>query len=464
MNGAPSSQNPRWRIFACAFLVIATLAVYWPARHYKFVAYDDDNYVYNNPTVLAGLTWTGVEWSFVDPQANNWHPLTWISHMLDCRIFGLNAGGPHMVNVAFHCANAVLLFLLLQALMRRNAEIQPADIFWRNLFVAALFALHPLRVESVAWISERKDVLSGFFGLLALLCYAKYATGSGLPRLSLSYRLAVLFFACSLLSKPMLVTLPLVMLLLDYWPLQRLLVAPKLPDSESGNTSALQRLFNEKWPFFLLTVAFCVITLSVQQPGLPSQHIGLFDRIEIVATNYLSYLEKLVWPQNLSFLYLRPDTIPLSEFLLAALVLLCISVLAFVCRRRCPALAVGWLWFLIVLLPVCGLVSLGRLSIADRYTYLPSIGFYVMVTYGLADLAGKLFPVRIKQILLGTAAIIVLAVCAMLSRQQLSYWHDTQTFYEHALQVDPNNYVAKQNLNIYFFEKANPGVRKPPPE
>jgi hypothetical protein len=454
VNGAPSSQNNRWRIFACAFLVITTLAVYWPARHYKFVAYDDDNYVYNNPTVLAGLTWAGVEWSFVDRQANNWHPLTWISHMADCQIFGLDAGGPHMVNVAFHCANAVLLFLLLQALLRRNVETPspPSNFFWRNLFVAALFALHPLRVESVAWISERKDVLSGFFGLLTLLCYTKYVTGNGLPRLSLPYRLAVLFFACSLLSKPMLVTLPLVMLLLDYWPLQRL------------NTATPQRLLTEKWPFFLLTAIFCVITLSVQQPGLPSQPIGLFDRIEIVATNYLGYLEKLLWPQNLSFLYLRPDTIPVGQFALAILALFFTSALALACRRHCPALAIGWLWFLIVLLPVCGLVSLGRLSIADRYTYLASIGFYLMVTWGLTALAGKLFPVRIKQILLGTAAIIVLAVCAVLSHKQLSYWHDTQTFYKHALQVDPKNYVAQQNLRIYQFEIAHPDIRKPPPE
>jgi hypothetical protein len=403
-----------------------------------------------------------VEWSFVDRQANNWHPLTWISHMLDCQIFGLHAGGPHMVNVAFHCANAVLLFLLLQALTRRNeGSPSPSEVFWRNLFVASLFALHPLRVESVAWISERKDVLSGFFGLLSLLCYVKYATGSGQPRLSLSYRLAVLFFACSLLSKPMLVTLPLVMLLLDYWPLQRSITVGV---QASAWPSILQRLLIEKWPFFLLTAIFCVITLLAQNPGLPSQHAGLFDRVETVATNYLGYLEKLLWPHNLTFLYLRPDTIPTAEFLLAILVLLCLSALAFACRRRCPTFTVGWLWFLIVLLPVCGLVSLGRLSIADRYTYFPSIGFYLMMTWGLADLAGKLFPVQVKQILLGMAAVTVLAICAVLSRQQLSYWHDTQTFYEHALQVNPDNDVAQQNYNIYKFEIAHPDVRKPPPE
>jgi hypothetical protein len=464
VNASPSSQSRRWQILACTFLVLATLAVYWPARHYKFVAYDDDNYVYNNPTVLAGFTWQGVEWSFVDRQANNWHPLTWISHMLDCQLFGLDAGGPHMVNVAFHCANAVLLFLLLQALMRRNAETPSADVFWRNLFVAALFALHPLRVESVAWISERKDVLSGFFGMLTLLCYTKYATGSGRPQLSLPYKLAVLFFACSLLSKPMLVTLPLVMLLLDYCPLQRFLVAPKLPGSEDGNASTLQRLLIEKWPFFLLTAVFCVITLLAQHPGLPSQNVSVFYRIEMIAVNYLGYLEKLVWPQNLSFLYLPPEIIPVSQFALAILILLGISAFAFACRRRCPAFAIGWPWFLIVLLPVCGLVSLGRLSIADRYTYIPGIGFYLMVTWGLADLAGKLFPTRVKQILLGIAAVIVLAVCAVLSRQQLAFWQNTKALYDHALKIDPNNYVAKQNLHIYQFEIAHPDVRKPPPE
>jgi hypothetical protein len=473
VNAPPSSPCRRWQILAWAFLVLATLAVYWPARHYQFVAYDDDNYVYNNPTVLAGLTWTGVEWSLVDRQANNWHPLTWISHMLDCQIFGLNAGGPHMVNVAFHCANAVLLFLLLQALTRRIPETSPppSNILWRNLFVAALFALHPLRVESVAWISERKDVLSGFFGLLTLLCYAKYATGNGRPKSSVPYRLAILFFACSLLSKPMLVTLPLVMLLLDYWPLQRFnpIGVQALPRTMwlSLSSSTFRQhilLTREKWPFFLLTIIFSVITLSAQNPGLPSQNLGLFDHLETIATNYLGYLEKLVWPQNLTFLYLRPATIPAAQFLLAVLVLLCLSVLAFACRRHCPAFAIGWLWFLIVLLPVCGLVSLGRLSIADRYTYLASIGFYLMLVWGLADLAGKLIPVRINQILLGTLAVLMLAACAGLSRHQLSYWQNTQTFYEHALEVNPDNYVAKQNLNIYLFEKAHPDVRKPPPE
>ncbi len=447
------------------FLAAATLIVYWPARHYKFVAYDDNDYVYENHVVRAGLTWYGIQWSFVDRQANNWHPLTWLSHMLDCQLFGLNAGGPHMVNVAFHCANTILLFLLLQALMRNGPDTSPqqTDVFWRNVFVAALFALHPLRVESVAWISERKDVLSAFFGLLSLLCYANYARGSGHPRLSLSYRGAVIFFICSLLSKPMLVTLPLVMFLLDYWPLQRITWKPG--GDERLNVSTLQR-FNlwEKWPFFLITAIFCGITLVAQQPGLPGQNVGPAARIENVAANYIGYIEKLLWPQNLSFLYLRPDTIPAAQWVPALLILLLISALVYCVRLRHPALFVGWFWFVIVLLPVCGIVSLGRLSIADRYTYFPAIGFYLMITWAIADLAGKFLPSAAKHVLLGTGGAALLALCALLSREQLSNWKDTKSLYDHALRVDPNNVVAKQNLHIYEFEKANPGVRTPPPE
>jgi hypothetical protein len=368
------------------------------------------------------------------------------------------------VNVAFHCANTILLFLLLQALMRNGPEASPrqTDVFWRNVFVAGLFALHPLRVESVAWISERKDVLSAFFGLLSLLCYVKYARGSGNPRLSLSYRSAVIFFVCSLLSKPMLVTLPFIMLLLDYWPLQR--TVSNLGEDGRFNASTLHRLLQEKWMFFLFAAIFCGITMVAQQPGLPGQSVGLGMRIESVAVNYTAYIEKLLWPQNLSFLYLRPDTIPASQWVPALILLPLISALVYCVRLQHPALLTGWLWFLIALLPVCGIVSLGRLSIADHYTYFPGIGFYLMVTWGLADVAGRFVPSASKHLILGVGAAVVLALCALLSRLQLLCWENTETLYEHALRVDPNNYVAKLNLHIYQFEKANPGVRKPPPE
>lgn len=456
-------QLSRWRtVLACVLLAGVIVVVYWPARHYKFVAYDDDDYVYNNQMVRAGVTWEGVQWSFADRQANNWHPLTWLSHMLDCQIFGLNAGGPHMVNVALHCANAIFLFLLLQFMMRDGSQTLPrqTDLFWRNFFVAALFALHPLRVESVAWISERKDVLSAFFGLLALLCYVKYARGSGRPRLSLSYRGAAFFFLCSLLSKPMLVTLPLIMLLLDYWPLKRLQASP----TQHSSASTFENLLKEKWPFFLLTVIFCGITLVAQEPGLPGQDIGLSTRIESIAANYLGYIEKLFWPQHLSFLYLRPDSIPAGQWIPGMLALLLISVLVYCKRLQHPALFTGWLWYIIALLPVCGIVSLGRLSIADHYTYIPSIGLYLMVTWGIADLAEKLFSSPARHSVLVTGAMVLLAICALLSRYQLRYWQNTETLFEHALAVDPNNIVANQNLRIYRFEKKYPEIRKPPPE
>jgi hypothetical protein len=235
------------------------------------------------------------------------------------------------------------------------------------------------------------------------------------------------------------------MLLLDFWPLKRLCVANA----------------KEKWPFFLLSAIFCVITLIAQRPGLGTS-LGLLPRIENVTVNYLGYVEKLLWPQNLAFLYLRPNTIPPGQFLLALFVLFGISLAAWMLRKRCPAFLVGWLWFLIVLFPMCGVVSLARLSIADRYTYLASIGFYLMLTWWLADM--KLFSSRAGKSLLTSAAMIVLAVCAVLSSRQLAYWRNSQTLFEHALAVDPNNYVAKQNLHIYLFEKENPKIRAPLPE
>lgn len=517
-----ASFSSRWRVLAaCFFLAAATLAVYWPARHYDFVAYDDDDYVYQNSMVQKGLTWQGVEWAFVDRQANNWHPLTWLSHMADCQMFGLNAGGPHMVNVGIHCADAVLVFLLLQSLMRRRKDAPAGtDFFWRNLFVAALFALHPLRVESVAWISERKDLLSAFFGLLTLLCYSRYALSGRPPGHSVAYRLAVIFYICALLSKPMLVAMPFLLLLLDYWPLGRLAekagtgkkenIAAALPSSPAGQGGIIRRwremagirgVLLEKLPFFLLGAAFSVITLIAERPGLPPQNMPLFERVEGVAVNYLGYVEKLFWPANLSFLYLRPDSIPLAQFILALAVLFGISALAFAWRRRCPALLTGWLWFLVVMLPVCGIVSIAWLCIADRYTYLSSIGVYLMVVWGLADLSrlwrskvasqrfsdfrnspsssgrggveaggvettGEGFPFAERgwQIFLASAGVAVVVVCAVLSRQALGSWRNTETLYEHALKVDPNNYVAKQNLHIYLFEKAHPTVRPPPPD
>ena len=450
-----SSNRRTW--FACLLLAFATFAVYWPARHYAFVDYDDDDYVFENPVVRAGLTWPGFVWAFVDQHNCNWHPLTWLSHMADCQFFGVNPGAMHMENVLIHCANSALLLLLLNSM---------TNAFWRSVFVAALFALHPLRVESVAWISERKDVLSGFFFMLTLLCYAKavtsdkgQATGKStnsslVTRHSPLYLLSLLCFVLGLLSKPMLVTVPIVLLLLDFWPLKRFTIYDL--------RFTIGRLLREKIPFFALSIIVGIITLLTQRAGggwVPANpHFS--QRIGDVVIGYWNYVEKLFWPENLSFLYLRSDKISVGEFFHAAFVLAGITAVAAVQLRRRPWLAAGWLWFLVMLLPVSGLLQLGRLSIADRYTYLPAIGFFLIVVWGIADLPAALFSEKIRRALAIAGAAAILPACAILTRRQLAYWQNTETLMTRALQLDPDNYVARINLHIYRFEKEHPGVRE----
>jgi hypothetical protein len=472
----PVQSNRRiW--FAGLLLGLATLAVYWPVCHYDFIDYDDDGYVFNNPTVRGGLSWWGLVWSFVDQHECNWHPLTWLSHMLDCQLFGLHAGAHHLVNVLFHCANAVLLLLLLNAMTGKPG---------RSAVVAALFALHPMRVESVAWIAERKDVLSGFFFMLTLWLYvlhvksqvAATAASDGLPSTlnnspakgrSIFYRWSLVCFALGLLAKPMLVTVPFILLLIDVWPLQRIKDFPgKAVDCEAPvektarHNPPLSKLLFEKLPFFLFSLIVGIITLFAQRAGggWVSADSPLGPRLAGVVIGYWDYVGKLFWPQNLTFLYLRPDHVSIAEFFLTAGGLSGISLLAFASLHRRPWLAVGWLWFVIMLLPVSGLLQLARLSIADRYTYLPAIGFYLMVVWGIMDLSGALFSQKTRRLLAASGAMVILLVCVVLTRQQLGYWQNTGTLMEHALTVNPSNYVARVDLNIYLFEKAHPGVRE----
>jgi protein O-mannosyl-transferase len=441
----------RWRtLFASVLLVFATLSVYWPVRHYDFVNFDDDEYVYGNQDIRAGLTWPGFACAWVVPVGGNWHPVTMLSHMTDCQFFGLNAGAHHLVNVAFHCANAVLLLLLLEA---------ATGAFWRSAFVAALFALHPLRVESVAWISERKDVLSGFFFLLTLWMYVRYAKeknrappGESEKRVKRFYILSLAFFLLGLLAKPMVMTLPFVLLLLDFWPLKRMAGTSQ----PAFQFSTLKPLLAEKWPYFLCAVVFCAVTLFTQHSAPFTQHGSVRLHAEQIVVNYFSYVEKLIWPRRLSFLYVRPDAISPATFSTAALGLFCISALAIVGWRRCPYLTTGWLWFVIMLLPVSGVVLLGGLSIADRYTYLPGIGFYVMTTWVVADLGQKILSTAPRRILGVAGVALVLSACALLTRQQLACWQNTQTLMEHALAINPDNSTAQINLRVYLFEKAHP--------
>jgi len=497
----------------CLCLVLVTLAVYWPVRHYQFVNYDDIYYVYLNPHVRAGLTPGGVAWAFTSHYRSNWHPLTWLSHMLDCEIFGLDAGAQHLVNVAFHAVNVLLLFLVLNRMTRAP---------WRSAFVAALFALHPLHVESVAWIAERKDVLSAFFFMLTLWAYVGYVERLSVISDQLSgkqistnhqspatgfYVLALVFFALGLMSKPMVVTLPFVLLLLDYWPLGRMFCRARMPEgfraaASAGNPDirrglpALQslnsgsmdfapkpcgfgRLIVEKLPFFTLSALSCIVTIWAQRGAIGSlEKFPLAARLANAVVAYAAYLVKAVWPTHLAVFY-PYHKLPLQVIVLSVVVLIIISAWTLWQARRAPQFIVGWLWYWGTLVPVIGLVQVGQQSMADRYTYLPLIGIFVMLAWAIPDLVfepgarrthdttvaagfslrGTDAPMKgaatRNSVLLGAlkpvAAVIavsLLFVLAVLSRLQVRYWENTETLFDHALQVTKDNWIAHYNLGF----------------
>jgi protein O-mannosyl-transferase len=469
----------RKQLTAVIFLALAvgTIGVYCPVLWHGFINYDDPDYLLNNPHVKAGLTWSGVVWAFTHAYSANWHPLTWISHMLDCQLFGLNhPAGDHLVNVLFHTANTALLFVLLNYLTSAT---------WRSFFVAALFAWHPLHVESVAWISERKDVLSAFFWMLTLLCYARYARGKrefsssssslpaplhasrtasrsvGIPALPF-YWLALFFFACGLMSKPMVVTLPFVLLLLDFWPLQRVAskqpAAPKQSDggSEDGrfNISTLSpamavataglRLLIEKIPFFLLMTASCAVTLLVQHHAMWSSASLPFQfRFANTLMSYVRYLSKIFLPKDLALIYPYPHSWPLLGVVMAGAVLCLLTIVFVLQAKRFPYLAVGWFWFLGTLVPVIGLVQVGVQSMADRYTYLPSIGIFILVVWGISDLVAA-SPREVETCTIAGACALI--ACLVLTSIQLSYWRSDLALFSHTVAVTTDNYAADDCL------------------
>jgi hypothetical protein len=413
-------------------LAIVTLAVYWPVRLNGFINYDDGPYVVQNQHVRQGLTWDGAAWAFRSRDAFNWHPLTWLSHMLDVELFGMDAGLHHLTNVGFHAANAVLLFLLLRKL---------TGALWKSALVAALFAVHPLHVESVAWVSERKDVLSTCFGLLCLWAYAGYVAPTAGHR-QMCYALALVFFVLALMSKPMLVTLPFVMLLLDYWPLGRFSLST-LPEARKP----LRRLMLEKAPFLAMAAASCLVT-SLAQTGAMHAYAGLSlrSRVANAAISCVRYLAKTLWPHNLSIIYLHPLRWQRWQNVSSLLLLATLTGLILWRARRQPYLAVGWFWFLGMLVPVLGLVQVGLQAMADRYTYLPVVGIFVMVVWAGADWEGS-SKLRVG---LGTVlALLALAGCVGITRVQLGYWRDTRTLFEHALAITDNNWAAHHNLALF---------------
>jgi len=446
------------RGWICLALGLITLAVFWPSLTHDFLGYDDQAYVTENPHVRGGLTWPGVVWAFRSFEVTNWHPLTWLSHMLDCQLYGLKAAGHHLTNLLLHIASTLLLFLVLNRM---------TGALWRSACVAALFAWHPLHVESVAWVAERKDVLSVFFFMLTLWAYGRYAevrspkseirsqepTPGSTPHVSrftfhalryspssFYYLLAVVFFALGLMSKPMVVTLPFVLLLLDYWPLGRL------------QPSTLRRLLLEKLPFLALSAIGCVLTLSAQQPSMVSTAgLRIPQRLEHALVAYVHYWGALFVPRRLAVYYPYEKTVPAAEVVFAGLLLLALTILALRFAARRPYLATGWLWFLGMLVPVLGLVQVGEQAWADRYTYLPSIGLFIAVVWGMSELAQREHAAR--TILRWLAAAVGLALLVGTS-VQLRYWKDTRTLFEHAAQVTRNNPLAATLLGSVLAKEG----------
>jgi protein O-mannosyl-transferase len=426
---------------ACCVLALGTLALYAPVAHFAFIDFDDDEYVWNNPITSAGLTWQGFVWAFNGIHVGNWHPLSWLAHELDCQLFGLRAGAHHLVNVAFHIANTVLLFALLRRL---------TGAAWRSAVVAAFFAWHPLHVESVAWIAERKDVLSTFFWLLALMAYVRFANLSKVqsPKSKVFYTLALISTAAALLSKPMAVTLPFTLLLLDLWPLERFQVS-------SFKFQVFFKLIIEKIPFFVLSLALCAVTFLAQHGAGAMSSLELSIRLANVPVAYLRYLEKTFWPADLSIIY--PYVYHWPALLVAGAVglLALVSGLALWQLRGKSWFAFGWFWFLGTLVPVIGFIQVGAQAMADRYFYIPSIGLFIALVWGAAEFCAARPNGKTILSLLGGAA---LAGCVLVTSLQISVWQNSQTLFLHALGVTHDNYVADNALGK-AFERDGDGAR-----
>jgi len=434
------SDRKKLRGLICLALAFVTVGIYWQVHGFDFVNYDDPDYVTENPMVRAGLTFKGIIWAFTHFYASNWHPLTWISHMLDSQLFGRNnAGGPHLVNVFLHAGNAILLFLLLHRLTAAP---------WRSAVVAGLFALHPLHVESVAWISERKDVLSTFFGFASLLFYAGYVQGAKAQnsKAKTQFWLALAWFVLSLMAKPMLVTLPFLMLLLDVWPLQRV-------ETAGGRvffSPQFGKLALEKWPWFALVAVSCATTLLAEKGAAASaESFPLKWRSINAIESYFWYFEKTFWPTKLAVFYPLETARPFGPFVMAVLFLVLGTVVTVATIRRRPFLLIGWLWFLGTLIPVIGFIQVGSQSMADRYSYVPMIGLLIAVVWWGHSALGDS---RAKTAVAGLAAAVVLAVLATASTLQLRYWKNSLTLYEHALAVTRGNDTMLNNLGAALFD------------
>jgi len=413
---------------------VLTWAVFGQTLRYDFVNYDDPRYVYQNTRITSGISFDNVVWAFSHIHSENWHPVTTITHMLDCQLYGLRAGWHHFTNVLLHAVAVVLLFIALQRM---------TGTLWRSAFVAAVFAVHPLHVESVAWIAERKDVLSAVFFMLTLLAYVHYTRGPSIGR----YLTVVLFVALGLMSKPMLVTLPFVLLLLDFWPLARI-------DGQRSNTGhQVLQLVLEKIPVLALCAVSSIVTFLAQRGAIGgTEQLPISARINNALVTYIVYIRQMFWPARLAVFYPHPENrLPLFEISLAVIVLIGITAAAFGFRKKAPYLMTGWLWYLGMLVPVIGLVQVGWQGHADRYTYLPQIGLYIAVTWAIIDLTRSW---RFQHVALGAAALVVVGALTWRAWLQTSYWRDSERLFTHVLAVTGNNDVALNNLGIIFLERG----------
>ena len=436
----PPAPHKPWQIAAvCAVLALITIIAYQGVRNNDFVNFDDHGYVLENPHVQQGLNAKSIAWAFTTYDQSNWHPLTWISHMVDWSLYGSNPLGHHLTNVFLHAANAVLLFLLLMYM---------TGLIGRSVMVAFLFALHPAHVESVAWLSERKDVLCAFFYIAALLAYAWYVRKTSVQR----FICIVCLYACALLSKPMAVTLPFTLLLLDYWPLRRITFTP---ESRAQWFPSLLKLCLEKWPLFIMAAISCSMTVAAQRAGAamaPLKDIPLWNRFGNAAISYCHYVRIMVWPDPLrAFYYHETNSINDLAAVFSLIALVLVTALCWRFRKEKPYCLAGWLFFLGTLVPVIGIVQVGEQAMAERYTYLPFIGLFIALVWLAGDAVVKFPQIKVATLLLAGAVIVA---CAVKTDAQVKVWKDTESLFSHVLEVDPRGELPNLNLGTEYVRQG----------
>ncbi|MCJ7774059.1 MAG: tetratricopeptide repeat protein, partial [Desulfobacterales bacterium] len=438
------------KLLICLCLTLAIVLVYGQVIDFDFVGFDDELYVSGNRHLKNGLNPENVAWAFTFHGYSYWQPLTRLSHILDYQLFGLMSGWHHLSNLSFHLLNTLLLFLALKKM---------TGALWRSAFVAAMFALHPLNVESVAWVAERKNVLSAFFWMLTLLAYIWYTKQPELYR----YLTVIIVFMLGLMAKPVLISLPFVLLLLDYWPLGRMRFGKSInayPKSGSIVRSNYQwsivfRMVLEKTPFFILSAGtVCLSTLSVYHLGsiVSTDTVPMSLRVANALCSYMSYMGKIIWPHNLAVFYPYPDSLPLWQPSVSALFLAVISATVYINKRRCPYLAVGWFWYIVTLIPASGLMQAGLWpAMADRFTYIPSIGLFMLIAWGLPDVLGKGRYKNMMLTMLAGAVLLCFMICTVL---QTGYWKNDIALFQHALKVTDNNWPSHYNLGVAWYERG----------